>query len=101
MAFPLFLEKNFKSLFQSIVVLKKMPKLASELKLLNMQVKDLNRLKLVLVEKKRTGLWLAEQLGVSNTTVSKWCSNVTQPSLPTLDRIAEILKCEKKDLIID
>ena len=101
MAFPQFLEKNFKSLFQSIVVLKKMPKLASELKLLNMRGKDLNRLKLVLVEKKRTGLWLSEQLGVSNTTVSKWCSNVTQPSLPTLDRIAEILKCEKKDLIID
>ena len=75
--------------------------LASELKVLNMEGKDLNRLKLVLVEKKRTGLWLAEQLGVSNTTVSKWCSNVTQPSLPTLDRIAEILKCEKKDLIID
>ena len=101
MAFPQFLEKNFKSLFQSIVVLKKMPKLASELKLLNMQVKDLNRLKLVLVEKKRTGLWLAEQLGVSNTTVSKWCSNVTQPSLPTLDRIAELLGCEKRDLITD
>ena len=66
-----------------------------------MQGKDLNRLKLVLVEKKKTGLWLAEQLGVSNTTVSKWCSNTTQPTLPTLDRIAEILQCEKKDLIID
>ena len=62
-----------------------------ELKLLNMEGKDLNRLKLMLVEKKRTGLWLAEQLGVSNTTVSKWCSNTTQPSLPTLDRIAELL----------
>ena len=59
-----------------------------------MEGKDLNRLKLVLVEKKRTGLWLAGQLGVSNTTVSKWCSNVTQPSLPTLDRIAEILGCD-------
>ncbi len=64
-----------------------------------MEGKDLNRLKLVLVEKKRTGLWLAEQLGVSNTTVSKWCSQVTQPSLSTLDRIAELLGCEKKDLI--
>ena len=66
-----------------------------------MVTKDLNRLKLVLVEKKRTGLWLAEQLGVSNTTVSKWCSNVTQPTLPTLDKIAELLECEKRDLIID
>ena len=63
--------------------------------------KDLNRLKLMLVEKKRTGLWLAEQLGVSNTTVSKWCSNTTQPTLPTLDRIAELLECEKKELITD
>ncbi len=66
-----------------------------------MESKDLNRLKLMLVEKKRTGIWLAEQLGVSNTTVSKWCSNVTQPTLPTLDRIAELLQCEKKDLIKD
>ena len=73
--------------------------LASKLKLLNMEGKDLNRLKLMLVEKKRTGLWLAEQLGVSNTTVSKWCSNVTQPSLPTLDKIAELLGCEKRELI--
>ena len=66
-----------------------------------MEVKDLNRLKLMLVEKKRTGIWLAEQLGVSNTTVSKWCSNVTQPTLPTLDRIAELLQCEKRDLITE
>lgn len=64
-----------------------------------MQGKDLNRLKLVLVEKKKTGLWLSEQLGVSNTTVSKWCSNVTQPSILTLDKIAEILGCEKRDLL--
>ena len=64
-----------------------------------MQGKDLNCLKLVLVEKKRTGIWLAEQLGVSNTTVSKWCSNVTQPSLPTLDRIADLLECDTRVLI--
>lgn len=73
--------------------------LASELKLMNMEGKDLNRLKLMLVEKKRTGLWLAEQLGVSNTTVSKWCSNVSQPSLQTLDRIANLLGCDKRQLI--
>ncbi len=64
-----------------------------------MEHKDLNRLKLVLVEKKRTGTWLAEQLGVTGVTVSKWCSNITQPSLPTLDRIAELLGCDKHDLI--
>jgi len=68
---------------------------------LNMRGKDLNRLKLVLVEKKRTGLWLSEQLGVSNTTVSKWCSNITQPTLPTLDKIAELLECEKRELITE
>lgn len=66
-----------------------------------MVTKDLNRLKLVLVEKKRTGVWLAEQLGVSSVTVSKWCSNISQPTLPMLDRIAELLDCDKKHLIAD
>ena len=49
-----------------------------------MDVKDLNRIKVVLVEQKRTGVWLAEQLGVSPVTVSKWCSNTTQPGLKVL-----------------
>lgn len=66
-----------------------------------MVAKDLNRLKLVLVEKKKTGVWLAEHLGVSPVTVSKWCNNVTQPTLPTLDRIAELLECEKRVLITE
>ncbi len=87
-------------MFQSIVVLKKMPKLASELKLLNMQVKDLNRLKLVLVERKKTGLWLAEQLGVSNTTVSKWCTNTSQPDLQTLAQISDLLKVNIRELLV-
>lgn len=64
-----------------------------------MDNKKLNRLKLVLVEKNKTGVWLAEQLGVSYVTVSKWCSNITQPTLPTIDRIAELLECEKRELI--
>ena len=64
-------------------------------------MKKLNRLKLVLVEKDKTGVWLAEQLGVTAVTVSKWCSNITQPTLPTLDKIAELLECEIKDLITD
>lgn len=64
-----------------------------------MENKELNRLKLVLVEKKRTGIWLAEQLGVSHVTVSKWCSNITQPTLPTIDKIAELLGCKKRELI--
>ena len=66
-----------------------------------MEHKDLNRLKLVLVEKKKTGVWLAEQLGGSYVTVSKWCSNITQPTLPTLDKIAVLLECEKRELITE
>jgi transcriptional regulator with XRE-family HTH domain len=66
-----------------------------------MDKKKLNRLKLVLVEKDKTGVWLAEQLGVTAVTVSKWCSNITQPTLPTLDRIAELLECEKRELITE
>ena len=66
-----------------------------------MEKKKLNRLKLVLVEKDKTGVWLSEQLGVTAVTVSKWCSNITQPTLPTLDRIAELLQCEKRDLITE
>ena len=54
-------------------------------------MKDVNRLKLVLVEQKRTGKWLAEQLGKDPSTVSKWCSNVTQPTLDTLVNIAKVL----------
>lgn len=60
-----------------------------------MEVKDLNRLKVVLAEKKRTGTWLAQELGVSYVTVSKWCSNTTS----TLDRIAEILDIDPRELL--
>ena len=52
-------------------------------------MKDLNRLKVVLVEQKKTGKWLAEQLGKDPSTVSKWCSNKMQPSLEMLSRWAE------------
>ena len=64
-----------------------------------MDNKQLNRIKVVLVEKRRTGVWLAEQLGVSAVTVSKWCSNTTQPTLQTLDRIAELLEIDKRELL--
>lgn len=59
----------------------------------------LNRLKVVLVEKKKTSKWLAEQLGVTAVTVSKWCTNMHQPDLYTLARIANLLGCEKRDLL--
>lgn len=60
---------------------------------------DINRLKVVLVEKKRTSKWLAEQLGKDTTTVSKWCTNTTQPGLETLLRIAKLLEVDVKDLL--
>ena len=64
-----------------------------------MEDKDLNRLKLVLVEKKRTGVWLAQELGVSAVTVSKWCSNIIQPTLSTLSKIADLLEVDPRDLL--
>ena len=61
---------------------------------------NLNRIKLALVEKQKTGKWLAEQLGKSNCTVSKWCSNSVQPDLQTLHDIANLLNIEVSELIV-
>lgn len=61
---------------------------------------DINRLKLVLVEKKVTAKWLAEKLGKDQTTVSKWCTNTTQPSLDTLVEIAKLLDIDPRELIV-
>ena len=60
---------------------------------------NLNRIKVVLVEKQKTGKWLDEQLGKSTCTVSKWCSNSIQPDLATLNKIAELLNVDVRDLI--
>ena len=60
--------------------------------------KDFNRLKVVLVERKRTSRWLATELGKNFTTVSKWCTNTSQPDLPTLNKIADLLDVDVKDL---
>lgn len=60
---------------------------------------NLNRIKVVLVEKQKTGKWLAEQLGKSNCTVSKWCSNTIQPNLKTFAQIASLLNVKITDLI--
>ena len=59
----------------------------------------LNRIKVILVEKQKTGKWLSEQLGKSTCTVSKWCSNSIQPDLATLNKIAELLNVDVRDLI--
>ena len=61
--------------------------------------KDINRLKVVLAEKKRTNKWLAEQLGKDPGTVSKWCTNTMQPNLETLEEIAKVLEVDTKDLL--
>lgn len=58
---------------------------------------DLNRLKFVLVEQKKTGKWLADQLGKSTCTISKWCSNSVQPDLQTIESIAQLLKVDKRE----
>ena len=51
---------------------------------------DINRLKVVLAEKKRTNKWLSEQLGKDQGTISKWCTNTLQPNLETLVAIAKV-----------
>ena len=61
--------------------------------------KDINRIKVVLVEKKKTNKWLAEQLGKDPATVSKWCTNSCQPTLETLMKIANLLEVEVAELI--
>lgn len=61
--------------------------------------RDINRLKVVLAEKKRTNKWLAETLGKDQATVSKWCTNTSQPSLEMLLRIAKVLEVDMKDLL--
>lgn len=64
-----------------------------------MENKDLNRLKVVLAEKKRTNKWLAEQLGKDPATVSKWCTNSAQPNLENLVEIAKCLEVDVSELI--
>ena len=58
-----------------------------------------NRIKVVLVEQQKTGKWLAEQMGKSACTVSKWCSNVSQPPMETFVKIAELLEVEINELV--
>ena len=62
-------------------------------------MKDLNRIKVVLVEKKRTNKWLAEQLGKDPATISKWCTNTTEPDVATLLQVANLLEGDVKDLL--
>lgn len=63
-------------------------------------MEDINRIKIVLFEKKRTGAWLAKQLGVNPSTVSKWCTNSSQPDLSSLLKIADLLVVDIKELLV-
>lgn len=60
--------------------------------------KNLNRLKVILAEKK-TNLWLSEELGCAPTTVSKWCTNACQPPMETYIKIAKLLEVELSKLV--
>ena len=62
-------------------------------------MEDINRIKVVLAEKKRTNRWLAEELSKDPATVSKWCTNSSQPSLDMLSKIADALNVDYTELV--
>ena len=61
---------------------------------------NLNRIKLVLVEKNKTGKWLADELGKTPSTVSKWGQNTRQPDLKTLNKMSDLLGVDVTELIV-
>lgn len=60
----------------------------------------LNRIKLMLVEKEKTNKWLSEKIGKSPVSVSRWCTNETQPSIQDLNKIAELLDVDVRQLLV-
>ena len=63
-------------------------------------MKEVNRIKVVLAEKRRTAKWLSEQIGKNPATVSKWCTNTVQPSMDALLDIANALEMNIQDLLL-
>lgn len=63
-------------------------------------MENLNRLKAVLADAGQTNKWLAEQLGKDSVTISKWCTNTTQPDLQTLSRISDLLNIDIRELLV-
>lgn len=63
-------------------------------------MEDINRIKIVLFEKKRTAKWLAQQLNVTPSTVSKWCTNTSQPGIECLLKIVDLLEVDIKELLV-
>ena len=64
-------------------------------------MENLNRLKAVLADSGKTNKWLAEQLGKDPVTISKWCTNTTQPDLLTLSKISDLLQIGMRELIVN
>ena len=62
---------------------------------------NLNRLKALLADSGKTNKWLAEQLGKDPVTISKWCTNTTQPDLLTLSKISELLHVNIREILVD
>lgn len=67
--------------------------------MINQQKKAINRIKAVLAEKQLSGKWLANEIGRTENTVSRWCSNKVQPSLENLLEIAKVLKVDVRELL--
>ena len=63
-------------------------------------MEDINRIKMVLFEKKKTARWLAGEMGVTPSTVSKWCTNSSQPDLATILKIADVLEVDIRELFV-
>lgn len=63
-------------------------------------MENLNRIKGALADAGKTGVWLASQLGKDPVTVSKWCTNTTQPDLQTLAKISELLNIDIRELLV-
>ena len=64
-----------------------------------MALRATNRIKIVLVEQHKSSKWLAEKLSVNESTISRWCTNNSQPSIDKLSSIAEILNVDIRDLL--
>ena len=63
-------------------------------------MKKLNRIKGALADAGKTNIWLAEKVGRDPVTVSKWCTNASQPDLSTLSKIADALEIDVRELLV-
>ena len=63
-------------------------------------MEKLNRIKGALADAGKTNIWLAEKVGRDPVTVSKWCTNTSQPDLSTLSKIADALEIDVRELLV-